>query len=455
MAVLPGELLRKKREAKNLTLEQVADGTNIRIHFLQAIEEDRMGAISSQAQYRGFLRLYASYLGLNPLELLEPVVSASQTVQPPEPEESLSQPTAGSVLDKVVHRFTKKNEEKPEQNLNVETELPKRISDVIFKEIGNNLQRQREDLGLSLGDIERQIKIREVYLYALENGLIDDLPSSVQGRGMLNNYAAFMSLDPEALQTRFAEGLQQRRAEKMEEEEAKRKNPELKKYNAPITGWRRYMTPDLMIGGGVFVVLVVLIIWGAIQVIGSSPTKIDPTAESISNILIATDTPSVLATDFLTPEVATTITPTSGDEVSTASVNLLATITAVANSPVQVVVVANQRAYLKITADDKEEFNGRVVPGSVYSFTASQKITLVSGNASAIQIYYNQEDLGILGSSSQTLNMDFTSKVMATVTPRYTASPTATLQPTYTKLPTNTPTVTSTPQPPTVTPYQP
>ena len=457
MAISPGTILRNKREEKKLTLEQAAAGTNIRIHFLQAIEEDRLGAIASQTQLRGFTRLYASYLGVNPQDILEPAapVQEAPVVETPQPDES----TSPSILDKIKIN-TKINLPKREP---VEKPLPPKrsiesvsnsVSAQMFREIGAELERQREALGLSRNDIERQIKIRELYVYALENGMIEDLPSTVQGRGMLNNYAAFMNLDPEPLQTRFAEGLQQRRLEKAEEELAKKKNPELKKYNAPITGWRRYLTPDLIIGGGVFVVLFVLIIWGAMQVIGSARLQAEPTAESISSILIGTDTP-VPSTIEVTPEAALSTTSEGGEVVNTASVDLLATITAVGNKPIQVVVVAYQRAYLKVVSDGIEKFSGRVVPGGVYPFTGSSKITLTSGNAAAMQIYYNQQDLGILGTSGQVLNLDFTGNSMATVTPQYTAIPTATMMPTYTQQPTSTPTLTATPVTPTITPYRP
>ena len=72
-----------------------------------------------------------------------------------------------------------------------------------------------------------------------------------------------------------------------------------------------------------------------------------------------------------------------------------------------------------------------------------------------MQIYYNQQDLGILGTSGQVLNLDFTGNSMATVTPQYTAIPTATMMPTYTQQPTSTPTLTATPVTPTITPYRP
>ncbi|MBA4386314.1 MAG: hypothetical protein C0410_16390, partial [Anaerolinea sp.] len=242
--------------------------------------------------------------------------------------------------------------------------------------------------------------------------------------------------------------------EKAEADLAKKKNPEIRKFNAPITGWRRYLTPDLLIGGGVFAVLFILIIWGALQVIGSSQSRIEPTAGSISEILIGTDTPEALTEQF-TPETQLTGSPTAGESVNTPSVDLMATISAVDSKPIQVVVIAYQRAFLKIISDGKEVFIGRTIPGNVYTFTGSSRITLTTGNAAAVQVYYNQQDLGILGGSGQVMNMDFTGDTMATATPQVTAFPTATMLPTYTQQPTQTPTITPTPPTPTVTPFRP
>ncbi len=471
MAISPGQILRNKREEKKLTLEQAAQETNIRIQFLQAIEEDRMGAISSQAQMRGFVRLYASYLGINPLEIFEPAPPIEETAtriaspgKPVEKPTQLDDPVfeTSAVKDsksllELTSRYLPKKKGKHIESVQIpvaEKETPDYASSAIFKSIGADLQQQREALGLSRYDIERQIKIRELYIYALEHGLVDDLPSTVQGRGMLNNYAAFMNLEPEPLQMRFAEGLQQRRLEKIEEDLAKKKNPEIRKFSAPITGWRRYLTPDLLIGGSIFAVLFILIIWGALQVIGSSQSQTKPTPDSIAEVLIGTDTPAAL-TEQVTPESDLSATATSGEVVDTPSVDLMATISAVGTKPIQLVVVAYQRAFLKIIADGQEVFVGRTIPGNVYTFTGSSRITLTTGNAAAMQVYYNQQDLGVLGGSGQVINMDFTGDEMATATPQFTAMPTATMLPTYTQRPTDIPTVTSTPATPTVTPFRP
>ncbi|PKN97958.1 MAG: hypothetical protein CVU42_13630 [Chloroflexi bacterium HGW-Chloroflexi-4] len=470
MAKSAGQLLRSKREEQKLSLEQAAQETNIRIQFLQAIEEDRMGTISSLAQQRGFIRLYASYLGLNPLEIFDspvpgevketpiskPVLGENQANHVDTDNEQAVETPQNSILEFVTNKLPKKakRSQKPVQPPVVEEVKIDKVSTAIFKSIGADLQQQREALGLSRYDIERQIKIRELYIYALENGLVDDLPSTVQGRGMLNNYAAFMNLEPEPMQTRFAEGLQQLRIENAEEELAKKKNPEIRKFNAPITGWRRYLTPDLLVGGGVFAVLFVLIIWGALQVIGSSKTTVQPTTEPIANILVGTDTPAALP-EQVTPDSQLTVTSTGESSINTPSVDLMATIAAVDTKPIQLVVIAYQRAFMKVIVDGKEVFVGRTVPGSVYSYSGSTRITLTSGNASALQIYFNQQDLGILGGSGQILNMDFTNDGLATATPQVTAQPTATSLPTHTQAPSQTPTVTPTPPTPTVTPFRP
>ncbi|MCL5935149.1 MAG: DUF4115 domain-containing protein [Clostridia bacterium] len=66
-----GEILRKTREAKGLTLQQVEDETNMRWKYIEALEEENYEVIPGQAYVRGFLRNYSAFLGLDPEEMLE------------------------------------------------------------------------------------------------------------------------------------------------------------------------------------------------------------------------------------------------------------------------------------------------------------------------------------------------------------------------------------------------
>ena len=66
-----GLILREKREQQGLTLEDAEKATRIRARFLSALEADDFAALPSSAQVRGFLNIYAQFLGLNSEQVLQ------------------------------------------------------------------------------------------------------------------------------------------------------------------------------------------------------------------------------------------------------------------------------------------------------------------------------------------------------------------------------------------------
>ena len=65
-----GELMKQRRQEMNLSLKEVENGTSIRMSHLQAIEEDDMSKLISPVYAQGFLRQYASFLGMDGDKLL-------------------------------------------------------------------------------------------------------------------------------------------------------------------------------------------------------------------------------------------------------------------------------------------------------------------------------------------------------------------------------------------------
>lgn len=65
--------------------------------------------------------------------------------------------------------------------------------------LGEVLRAAREAKGVDLQRVERDTKIRERYLSALERGEYRELPGSVYSKGFLRNYGAYLGLDPEYL----------------------------------------------------------------------------------------------------------------------------------------------------------------------------------------------------------------------------------------------------------------
>jgi cytoskeletal protein RodZ len=72
------------------------------------------------------------------------------------------------------------------------------VTDEVHK-LGEVLRTAREAKGVDLTRVERDTKIRERYLSALERGEYRELPGAVYTKGFLRNYGAYLGLDPEYL----------------------------------------------------------------------------------------------------------------------------------------------------------------------------------------------------------------------------------------------------------------
>jgi len=60
-----GEYLRRERELREISLEEISQKTRIQKRFLQALEQDRLNLLPGLVFTKGFIRAYAEYLGLD------------------------------------------------------------------------------------------------------------------------------------------------------------------------------------------------------------------------------------------------------------------------------------------------------------------------------------------------------------------------------------------------------
>jgi len=65
-----GEYLRKERESRSVSLEEISAATRIRKVFLEAIEDDDTDKLPAEVFLMGFLKAYASCVGLDKDEVL-------------------------------------------------------------------------------------------------------------------------------------------------------------------------------------------------------------------------------------------------------------------------------------------------------------------------------------------------------------------------------------------------
>lgn len=480
-----GQRLKKERESLFLTLEKAADETRIRQIFLQALEADDYSVMPSAAQGRGFLRNYAEYLNLNIDEMIAdiqknppvieevsgplPQVNLVETELPPliqedekpaprfltswltrkpKPDASLevdelsvenqlmeqdqievNEEAKVSWLEKIKSRFgfgikeeeSEENQEIEKDEIIVEEKISSQPADLIFIEIGKQLRERRELISLTIDEVERHTHLRSVFVKALEEGAFDKLPSPVQTRGMLLNYANFLDLDADKILLRFADALQARRREKYAE--TPRENIQTQ-VQASIPWLRTFVAGDLIFGVVMISVLVALAVWGVGSLV-SAEDEVEPTViPFVEAFEVETATPTLQST-FVAVDDPSLVTAV--DE------NTLQAPTPDINANVVVNLFALERVFIRVSVDGELVFEGRMAPRESKVFQAENQVVVLTGDGSALRITYNGQDLGLMGGAGEVVNRVYLITGVAT--------PTATVPPTAT----NTPLVTSTP----------
>lgn len=405
-----GQQIKEARRSQNITLAEAAHATKIKERYLRAIEDGHLEALPSAVQQRGFVRSYADYLGLDAESYL------LQETDSMIPREDGNQPQTASSA-----RAAKPGEGE-------------------FGDIGKTLQDQRETLGFSVQDVERQIHIHGRYIKAIEEGRLDDLPSTVQGKGMLKNYADFLGLDTDALLLSYADVLQARL------DLNKRASPSKKGVLSIPVKWRRFLSGNLILGLMIVLFLGVVIIWSSMLVFNRDGDHAQGTSTipGVAQVLLPSPTQTLTVTpaETLEDEIAVGVEEDDDDlPTATLTPETQPTQPASAVGNVNIQLIVNQRAWMQVIVDGQEAFNGRVMPGSVHVFDGEERVELLTGNAAAVEVIYNQRDLGVLGLFGEVVNLVYTEEGAFTPTP--TISPTPTITPT----PEDTPTPTLTPQP--------
>jgi cytoskeletal protein RodZ len=395
-----GQKLRQRREARSLSLEQAVQATYIRLRYLRALEAGDFDVFTSETQRRGFLRTYASFLGLDTRSLLNELeTEAAQPEElpapaPPPPREA---PAAEPVLE-------------------------------IYHEIGQKLREQRELLGLSPEDVERHTRLRKHYLQVLESGEYEELPSPVQGRGMLKIYSEFLALDSDQLLLRYAEALQAELQAKKAAERTKRSR--VKRPSQQATALRKFISGELIISGAILLLVAGFVVWGILRVLETRAEQQPiPTAPSIADVLLATSTPSETPTPATPTATAPPALPLATEQVTQAVLTPQETLFPGQPGLIQLYLTVRQRAWMRVLVDEKTEFEGRVLPGSAYQFTGERQIEILTGNAAALQIFFNQQDLGPMGNFGQVVDRIYTNEGVLVPTETITPTPSETLPP--------------------------
>jgi cytoskeleton protein RodZ len=378
-----GSELKKIREERNIPLEQIASDTRIRLSILQDLEDDAYSELSSSTQTKGFLRLYAQYLGVGQNGPENTPTPTPAPLQEAIPEEPISQAKPIVAIPESKPKTTRTVETAPEpiiaaaEGPGIETEHGK-----ILETIGRELSARRRYLNIGWDIIQEQIHIPKAQIQAIERGDLASMSNPMQYKGLLQTYARFLNLDVESIMIRYADALQKRR---VETNSTKRHQRKPGKVLPPIlVSLKRLFTLDLFFGTLLILGILGFLIWGIARM--SEATQAPQSTGTL---------PAVAEMLLSEP---TEVTPTSLEPTSELEALTLPTVTpfftgVVSDEPIEVVLLARQNVWLRITSDSKVIFEGRLTDGEVQSFTAQESLELETGNIIALEIMHNQTRL--------------------------------------------------------------
>jgi cytoskeleton protein RodZ len=272
--------------------------------------------------------------------------------------------------------------------------------------IGQILEKARKERGLTLDEVENATKIRKRYLSGLEREDFGVLPDAVYVQGFLKTYANYLGLDGEELSRELKDRRKPRR-----ERTVTYGAPKTSDFDRPLinpgelaASGRRRTIPGTTILTLLAALLALAAVVGVLyyvgrgaQISGENPAPSPPSEEQ--------------AADGSKPEAGGA--PEADKEPDKESGGDSEDDGAVEPQPdtlTVVVSVEGSPSWLSILADGNLRYEQIAQPGFSHTFEAQREISIRTGNAGAVGVEVNGQDLGKLGESGEVLTRDFTLK---------------------------------------------
>ncbi|MGB8910058.1 MAG: RodZ domain-containing protein, partial [Candidatus Cybelea sp.] len=229
--------------------------------------------------------------------------------------------------------------------------------------LGERFRAAREARGLSLSDVAEQIRIRALYLAAIEDERWNAIGAAVYIRGFLRTYARFLGIDPEEAVAAF-----------------NRTQPAPAAVSAPEParepGSSRRGPLLIWIASAVAVLLIAFVVYNELTMRGT---------QVAANAVPASSAPSPPAAN------------TPGPVVRAPAVVKADSLAVVLSAP----------SWLRVTVDGNVSMEGTFPAGTSKTFHGKNALVRI-GNAGGVEVFVDGKDVGKLGSSGDVVEHAFT-----------------------------------------------
>lgn len=238
--------------------------------------------------------------------------------------------------------------------------------------VGEILRSEREKKGLSVKEIEIATSIRTIYISAIEEGNYSIIPGEVYLKGFIRNYSNFLGLDGQQIVDLYRQSQNSiTSTEVIHNDNNSSVEQPIKETNH--SNAIKWLTAS---------VLVLCIIGGAWWLL-DSPKSIQE------------------------PKVDKQVQPTP--VVPSQAIKEQSNIpsTPITIKPVTVIAKYTDQCWTSVTADNKMIYEGTPQAGETLTWTAEKNITIKAGNAGGIDIVYNGQTMGKLGTTGEVIVKTF------------------------------------------------
>jgi cytoskeleton protein RodZ len=287
--------------------------------------------------------------------------------------------------------------------------------------IGPVLEQARKERGLTLDDVEQATKIRKRYLAGLEREDYGVLPDAVYAQGFLKTYANYLGLDGEELSRQLKDRRKPRRERTMNYGPPKRSDFEQPLITpGGLDGTRKRRISGTTVLTVVVAVFALAAVIGTLYYVGRGAQTSDANGQASPQESAEKGAPNSEqdASRAKAPEGASG-TKNEGESQAVAgegggqeAVNEPA-----AQEPeappdtLQVVINVQQRpSWLSIQSDGILAYEDIAQPGFSQTFEADRQLSITTGDAGAVTVEVNGQNVGVLGGPGEVLTRVFTLK---------------------------------------------
>lgn len=244
-------------------------------------------------------------------------------------------------------------------------------------DLGERFRAAREARGLSLSDVAEQIRIRSVYLAAIEDENWPAIGAPVYVRGFLRTYARFLGLEPEEVVGEFNGANAEREVPKAASAAS---------FDAPAAaGPSRNLSWMIWVASAVAVLLIGFVVYNEMTFRQRAP-----------EVAAASPAASPNASASSLPSNAPAASPSPQTSASPSI-----------DGPNSLVIRLSAPSWVKVVVDGNVSMEGTFPAGTVKQFHGKVALLRI-GNAGGVAVQVDGKDVGTLGAAGDVIERSFT-----------------------------------------------